>query len=117
MKFVKFWLEYGNKTGNKISPERAEAIMKIVGTQEGFRRFPDDPYLVIKTEGKPYFSFIELLDCFQLRSYSSKPVSYVEKLIEKAKKKRNTALATEVEEELAIVEEDWNDRRSLFNRF
>ena len=45
----------------KISPEQAERIMWIVGTDEGATKYPNEEYMKV-TDGRKSFKLIELQD-------------------------------------------------------
>lgn len=78
----------GANGGQKVSPEQAEILMKQVGTQEGANSYPSYDYMKMTTN-EPRFNVLELLTCFQLKSYCSKPSSQIRKAIDKLIEKAN----------------------------
>lgn len=70
--------------GEKVSPEEAERIMKIVGTSAGQMEFPLEEYMSSRENNYPLFTYPELLDQFQLKQLFSQPL---EKLIVRRQKR------------------------------
>lgn len=87
LKFLHWWISLGEtNVGGKISPERAEQWMRIVGTSKGEALFPNDSYMRANPNGARTFKFYELLDEYKLKSYCSKGSIYIRGLIEKAER-------------------------------
>ena len=70
----------------KISPEQAERIMWIVGTEEGATKYPNEKYMKV-TDGRKSFKLIELQDFYQLKAYLGKSRAILVAMYERAIKK------------------------------
>jgi len=57
---------------NKISPDAAQSLMKMIGTEAGARmKFPNDPYWKPTANGLPLFEEVELLEHWTFRTWFS----------------------------------------------
>ena len=73
-------VSHGKKNKNqKLQPERAAELMGLVGTVEGQRRFPRDPFMKANDDGKPTVSRAELVEKYEIKSFVSKTNSEVNK--------------------------------------
>lgn len=56
----------------KMCPEQSARLMRLVGTQEGEDKFPNDPYMKASPTGKRKFLCVEWLHQSQIKSYMGK---------------------------------------------
>ena len=70
----------------KISPEQAERLMWIVGTNEGAAQYPNEEYMNTD-DGKKRFKLIELQDSYQLKGYLGKTRAVLVSMYDRAVKK------------------------------
>jgi hypothetical protein len=56
----------------KVTAEKAAELMKIVGTEEGQKRFPNEPFMAKSTTGVPVFSRFEWIEKYEIQSFFSK---------------------------------------------
>lgn len=91
--FIRAWIEFGEKF-SKITPEQAAEIMKVAGTAFGQHRFPHIPFMQVpphKSGKYRTFSYNELLDPFQLKSYAGKTSESIYKQLLTALDREHTA--------------------------
>ena len=55
----------------KITCKRAAELMVLVGTSEGQRMFPDDPYKEVSFDGRPKFNHSQLIEQYEIKSFFS----------------------------------------------
>ena len=68
--FLRWGFSIGQKDPNqKLSAERAEELMKLVGTIEGEKRYPKDPYMKANSDGKPAFTRLECIEKYEIKSF------------------------------------------------
>ena len=87
------------------SSERAAEIVKLVGTEKGQSMYPEKDYMKANSNGKPTFKLLELLDLFQLKSYTSYQMPKIKEMIQKTA----SGQFTEVEDEDELDFENDND--------
>ena len=51
--------------------ETAAEIMALIGTEEGHKKFPNDRYMDVSTNGKPIFKYSDLVEKFEIKSFLS----------------------------------------------
>ena len=46
--------------------------MSLVGTEEGQKRYPNDPFMRVSSNGNPIFSISELVEKYEIKSFFSR---------------------------------------------
>jgi hypothetical protein len=59
----------------KLTAHIAADIMKIVGTAEGERQFPNDPFMKARPDGLPTFSRKHLVMHYEIKSWFNRQKS------------------------------------------
>ena len=71
--FLRWAFGLGLKNINqKLTAEKAAALMKVVGTEEGAKLYPKDKYMAKAKDGKPLFSRSELIEKHEIKSFFSR---------------------------------------------
>ena len=71
--FLRWAFGLGLKNINqKLTAEKAAALMKVVGTEEGAKLYPKDKYMAKAKDGKPLFSRSELIEKYEIKSFFSR---------------------------------------------
>jgi hypothetical protein len=71
--FLKWSFSLGLKNINqKLTSEKAAAVMKVVGTAEGAKMFPHESYMACSADGKPRFARSELVEKYEIKSFFSR---------------------------------------------
>lgn len=107
LRFLEFWIGRGEH-GNKVSPEIAEKIMRVVGTKEGEELFPNEPYMKSRDD-RPIFNLLELLSVSQLKSYTSKKANKIKEQREKLEIRIRKTLGNiikNIEDEFEEIDEE-----------
>ena len=73
LSFLKWAFNLGAKDeSKKLTPERAAEVMSLVGTEEGQKRYPNDPFMRVSSNGNPIFSISELVEKYEIKSFFSR---------------------------------------------
>ena len=91
----------------KVSPEQAEVIMRMVGTQVGADTYPNEAYMAVRVsdDGKPRFKLYELIDKYQIKGYMGKRHVELQAMTQKSLLKE-AANPAAVEDDASDVESD-----------
>lgn len=68
--FLNWAFQLGSKNkSSKLSPHIAADLMKLVGTVEGQKRYPNEPYMKASPTGEPKFQRKELVLHYEIKSW------------------------------------------------
>jgi hypothetical protein len=76
---------------DKVTSVKAHKAMKLKGTIEGMRLFPNEEYMKVNLNNIPDFQMVECLDVGQIKSYMGK--SHSQKLYQNQAARENPPLA------------------------
>ena len=68
------------RIGEKLTCERAAELMVLVGTSEGQRMFPDDPYKEVSFDGRSKFNHSQLIEQYEIKSFVCLTYTYARSL-------------------------------------
>jgi hypothetical protein len=109
MQFVIFAFELGEKcAADKLSPESAEELMKIVGTMTAVQKYPNEKYLsdALGDDAEvPVFKCYERMDSYTIKSHFSKANhAATVQAVAKLKRINNVPLAERFPEDLSATQ-------------